>query len=344
MNADADKNKVTAFLVKVMRVIGKRIRIARGDAPAYYPQCTDLTVEGWNANLLPDVVYGAAASDLIFEELAANRPSMICRFGTVELATISSAKTELTLSSALRLLSGDDVVRDIGLHTGLFKSFCKHTGFFPPAATEVRKFVAQSLEEMSLIDILCVWCKQERDFSEALSAARKVRFRDLEPYMHVNPWSRILAGKKVLVVHPFAETIADQYARKRTKLFANPLVLPEFELKTIKAVQSIANNQTPFTTWFDALDHMKAQISASDFDIAIIGCGAYGMPLAAHCKRIGKKSVHLGGQTQLLFGIKGKRWETGHDEIKRMFNEHWVYPGELDRPKNYVAVEGGAYW
>jgi hypothetical protein len=159
-----------------------------------------------------------------------------------------------------------------------------------------------------------------------------------------NPWSRVLAGKKVLVVHPFADTIADQYSRKRTALFANPLVLPEFELKTIKAVQSIANNKSQFLTWFDALDHMKAQIFVTDFDIAIIGCGAYGMPLAAHCKRIGRKAVHLGGQTQLLFGLKGKRWETGHDEITSMFNEHWVYPGEHDKPKDFKVVEGGAYW
>ena len=90
--------------------------------------------------------------------------------------------------------------------------------------------------------------------------------------------------------------------------------------------------------------HTTSRINAIDFDIAIIGCGAYGMPLAAHVKRIGKKAVHLGGQTQLLFGIKGKRWETGHDKIKSMFNEHWVYPSNDERPKNFISVESGAYW
>jgi hypothetical protein len=44
-----------------------------------------------------------------------------------------------------------------------------------------------------------------------------------------------------------------------------------------------------------------------DFDIAIIGCGAYSFPLAANVKRIGKNSVHLGGASQLLFGFSWKK-------------------------------------
>lgn len=49
---------------------------------------------------------------------------------------------------------------------------------------------------------------------------------------------------------------------------------------------------------------MKDEIDKRDYDIALIGCGAYGFPLAAHIKRSGKKAVHLGGALQLLFGIK----------------------------------------
>ncbi len=43
-------------------------------------------------------------------------------------------------------------------------------------------------------------------------------------------------------------------------LFKDKRVLPQFELKTIKAVQSIANNKTSFKTWFDAYDNMCEQI------------------------------------------------------------------------------------
>lgn len=81
--------------------------------------------------------------------------------------------------------------------------------------------------------------------------------------------------------------------------------MPEFELKVLKAVQTLAGGQDDrFTDWFEALDYMYCEALKMEFDVAIIGCGAYGMPLAAKLKQAGKKAVHLGGVTQILFGIK----------------------------------------
>ena len=80
-----------------------------------------------------------------------------------------------------------------------------------------------------------------------------------------------------------------------------------------------------------------------DFEIAIIGCGAYGMPLAAMLKQEGKKVVHMGGVTQALFGIKGKRWvESRVDKVP--FNDAWIYPDKDETPKDAQKVEGGCYW
>ena len=79
-----------------------------------------------------------------------------------------------------------------------------------------------------------------------------------------------------------------------------------------------------------------------DFDIAIIGCGAYGFHLAAHVKRIGKKAVHLGGATQALFGIIGKRWE--NNKVSFYINENWIRPLLEEIPENANTVEGGCYW
>lgn len=343
MRADSDHHPIAARVVQLLRVTGRQMRKRRGLESSFYPACTDLTLAAWDPARFPGVAYGQSASDLIYEEMAAAKPSMICRIGASELNCMAATSTELTLGNAFKLAAGDDLVRDIGMHQGLIRGLCALSGFFPASVPLGRRFVEMMCEDLKDVDVLGTWCKQEVVFRDLLAPARKVRFRDLEPYMHDKPWSRVLAGQRVLVVHPFAETIASQFKR-RAKLFSNPDVLPEFELHTIKAVQSIANTKTEFETWFDALDHMKAQMTATDFDVAVIGCGAYGLPLAAHAKRLGKKGVHLGGQTQLLFGIKGKRWETDHDEIARHFNEHWVYPAEEDRPKDFRVVEGGAYW
>lgn len=94
-----------------------------------------------------------------------------------------------------------------------------------------------------------------------------------------------------------------------------------------------------FKDWFEALDFMKKEIEKVDFEIALIGCGAYGFPLAAHVKSIGKKAVHIGGALQLVYGIKGKRWKNAD-----FINEFWVSPRAEDKPTVWKEVEGGFYW
>jgi hypothetical protein len=99
----------------------------------------------------------------------------------------------------------------------------------------------------------------------------------------------------------------------------------------------------PYKDWFEALDYMKNDISKIDFDIAILGCGAYGLPLASFIKEIGKKAVHLGGSTQMLFGVTGRRWETEYD-MSHIINEHWVRPSGEEVIKDFKKIENGCYW
>lgn len=68
-------------------------------------------------------------------------------------------------------------------------------------------------------------------------------------------------------------------------------------------MQTIADSRDErFSDWFEALEHMYSEAMKEDFDVAIIGCGAYGFPLAAKIKKAGKIGIHLGGAAQLLFG------------------------------------------
>jgi hypothetical protein len=165
--------------------------------------------------------------------------------------------------------------------------------------------------------------------------------RGLEPYYYENPWSEALKGKKVLVIHPFEQSIISQY-EKRKLLFKNEKILPEFELKTLKAVQTIAGEKAEFSDWFAALDYMVEAALKKDFDIAIIGCGAYGFPLAARIKEAGKQAIHLGGATQCLFGIYGERML--HNKIAMHINENWVRPLPSETPEKFKKIENGCYW
>jgi hypothetical protein len=283
---------------------------------------------------------GQAASDLIKQKLGSGKPAMIARFGSGELsAALAFHFAQLPESSprkAWRYISQD--YPEFWWDRCLARGLTRNAGFFPAEEALYDRFASLLIDDMQYVDVLGSWLTGERVFSQQLLSATKVGIEDLQPYHHADPWSEALAGRKVLVIHPFTKSIEAQY-QKRSLLFEDPRVLPEFELKTIKAVQSIAYADTSsvYATWFDALGHMCDQMTHTDFDVAIIGCGAYGFPLAAFAKRLGKQAIHLGGATQLLFGIKGKRWgEIG--------NEHWVHPLPEEHPQGFEKIEGGCYW
>jgi hypothetical protein len=95
--------------------------------------------------------------------------------------------------------------------------------------------------------------------------------------------------------------------------------------------------------WFETLGELKNDMGSEPFDIAIIGAGAYSLPLAVHAKEMGRKAIHLGGATQLFFGIRGRRWDD-QVEFQRLFNESWCRPAAADTPPGRHSVEDGCYW
>lgn len=228
----------------------------------------------------------------------------------------------------------------------------KHTmsnnaGFFPSRDDLLDRFAENFLEHIRNIDILGIWFNYYEDVihRDFCRNAELVELGALEPFHFKNPWSSNLADKTVLVVHPFAESITKQYSEKRRLLFIDLNVLPDFILKTIKPVQSIANATVDYPTWFDAYRYTCNEIRKVDFDVAIIGAGAYGLPLASFVKQLGKQAIHLGGVTQILFGVKGRRWEREYaDSTAKLFNEHWIRPLASEIPKGHTNVEDGCYW
>lgn len=272
----------------------------------------------------------------IYDKIQSGNPFMLARFGSTELLNMWGYEFPAKGEAATRK------------H---FAQLCDCSGFFPHDVKLVKEFVDIQKNSLPEIDVLGIWFHSFEDYY-----IRKLMSKDLhctflfniEPWTAPKmPWTAALKGKKVLVIHPFTETIQSQY-KKRNELFPGTNILPEFDLKTLKAVQTIAGQKDGrFNTWFEALEWMYQEAIKIDFDIAIIGCGAYGMPLAAKLKQSGKQVVHLGGATQLLFGIKGKRWEVRPDlysYVQKYFNDAWVYPADSDKPKQANKVEGGCYW
>jgi hypothetical protein len=253
---------------------------------------------------------------IISEKIKSGESFMLARYGTGEF----------------RSLFGED---DINL-------LYFYSGFFPKDRKLLPKFRKIYLESSKLIDMLAI-SLYKNQFRRKIKFIRKfpninyiIQTFDIGDIRDL--WIKNLEGKKVLVIHPFKSTIKEQM-KKREKLG----ILPKLKsLEIIRAVQTLADNKDPrFETWFDALDYMKKEIDKKDFDIAIIGCGAYGLPLAAYIKSIGKQALHIAGKTQLFFGIKGKRWD---NDPYVNYTKDWIYPLEKDKMKDYKKIEGGAYW
>jgi hypothetical protein len=262
----------------------------------------------------------------IFNVLSVNAPAMIARCGATEMRCIGEY---------LKGCFSEKIKREIQ----------QLSGVFPVTDEFLRKFCEFYIECVGKSDILALWGAgaESKVVHRYCENSRFVELEALEPYYFDNPWSRILKGKKVLVIHPFRPSIMSQY-ENRIKLFTNQDVLPKFrKLTCIQAVQSLAGEKSEFVTWFEALEYMCKEIVKIDFDIAIIGAGAYGLPLASYVKSIGKKAVQLSGATQILFGIKGKRWDK-HPLISLLYNDYWVRPLIEETPKEKQKVEGGSYW
>jgi hypothetical protein len=318
---------MTGLFLKVLRKIYVK---CFGEVKRKKPDCIQ------NPNL---------ASDIIYDALIDNKPCMIARFGANELNVLMNYMSiKSGESQYLSYIQGKAF--DWHWNKSIINNFMTGAGFFPISQKYLEEFCELMLKDIPSIDILGSWLPDEVAIESMLGNVEKIQLELLNPYFSEIPWTKALEGKKVLVVHPFAETIERQY-KKRELLFQHNL-LPEFDLKTVKAVQGIAGNKTDFKDWFEALDYMKSEIDKIDYDICLIGCGAYGFPLAAHVKRMEKKGFHLGGSLQLLFGIRGKRWE--HENYNSVYNyaklvnEHWVKPDDNDRPANANSVEGACYW
>lgn len=298
------------------------------------------------------------ANDYIYKLLSKGEPCMIARFGTTEITCLTNYvaihSNHSYLKKCLNYITG--YCGTPWWNEDHFQTMSLWSGIFPPCQDTAEKFSELYMNDIPLIDLLA--CHQYTEkYMPLRNDIERIQLEMLYPFFVKRPWTRYLKGKKVLVIHPFESSIRHQY-KNREKIFEDPNILPDFKLLTLKAVQTVANTKSEFQDWFEALNWMKNQINYIEFDIAIIGCGAYGLPLAAHVKRLGKQAIHMAGGTQLLFGILGNRWLKEYPTKKiwyyrdkkinldytPLFNEYWIYPLDCDTIKNASFVENACYW
>jgi hypothetical protein len=201
------------------------------------------------------------------------------------------------------------------------------------------------------------WYKPLEDEEEALLRSEgfegnSICLRSIEPY-YCPPfirWTKLLMGRRVAIVSPFAKSCISQY-RRREMIWPNEAsktLLPD-EVHFIPVVTgfppsiSCGRAEWPETIkeWKDAVTHCVE--ACANAEIVLLGCGGIGMLVAAELKRRGKVCIVMGGALQVLFGIKGRRWIT-HQTIRGFWNSAWIMPAEEETPRAAGLIEGGCYW
>lgn len=276
------------------------------------------------------ILSAADGNDLIAQLLKSAEPTAIGKLGSVETQAIQSFIKH----------KGNMEKWDTGIKMHLYRN----AGVFPKNNEVFYRFCLEFLESLKSLDLIALWYNhyESNIVRNYATNAKLAEFQALQPYYHNDPWSEYLENKRVLVIHPFSKSIERQF-QHRGKIWQDERCLPNFQLDTIKVPLSDALVRSDFEDWFDALQYMKTEMSEKEFDVAIVGAGAYSIPIVAHAKKLGKFAIHLGGAAQILFGIKGGRWDS--DEIGlRFYNNYWSRPLQEETPQNAAIVEDGCYW
>jgi hypothetical protein len=286
------------------------------------------------------ILSASEANDLLRDRVARGVPTSAGKIGDTELEVL--VKYEQAHHNPHEFF---DAISRRGPDLDLLHLNC---GVFPKEHAVLVDWADTYLASLSSLDLLGVWFNsgEEAIVGKYAPSATLVRIKGLEPFYHESPWTKELAGRRVVAVTPFAGSVGQQWmSRTGAELFPlNPSMLPAFDLRIVRAPFSAGLRPPSHPNWQAALTHLKSEVAEDEFDMALIGAGAFSLPLCSFVREeLGRSAVHLGGALQLLFGIKGRRWKH-HAPISRLFNDSWIHPLPDETPRTRWKNDGGAYW
>ena len=240
------------------------------------------------------------------------------------------------------------IQKNMKINAGLFGERC------------IEEWCAYMLGNAGLMDEIAMWNPisplQERYFIEKHFPQIKkfLPLRALEPFYQdkaENRWS-LAVQTPFCVVSPFVTTIEGQWSR-RDELFPFPLfATDDFRGCVYVGYSPLICQKTELCSWpesilqegwFAGVQLIVESCVTTGAQFVFVGAGALSLPICFELKKRGISAIHTGGGTQLIFGIKGRRW-LNHGVIAGFFNDTWVSPAVLEVPSNAERIEGGCYF
>ena len=252
------------------------------------------------------------------------------------------------------------VTHNINIH--YLQMLANNTGIYNVNSNTILLYIklyTEAIKNSKALATFPTYIINEQSYFANTYQLAQIHSRSLEPFYacleNIKPWTHALRGKKVLIINPFIESMKKQLA-KNFQIFKDPtkkIFLDDQEFIFYKSYQTSAGNHI-HKNWLETFTLMCNDIQKLDnelhFDIALLGCGGYGLPLCNFIKtKLNKSAIYIGGGLQLLFGVMGHRWEN-RDDWKQIMNDNQEPNNQFIRPSgdeiinNKNAIENGCYW
>jgi hypothetical protein len=223
-------------------------------------------------------------------------------------------------------------------------------GIYLTTNEDATKYTAEYTSAVDSCDMLGVWdgsmytqAIDFYDYARDKYSHKYIPAQSLEPYYYFNEpsYRPLFVNKTILVITSHEHTIRQQVINIDSifpkKIFENCRFI------VVRAPLQYAEccDGRPWTAHFEEL---KNKIRGLKFDVALVGCGGFGMPICNFIyKEMNSSALYVGGALQLFFGVIGTRWLSS-TKIRSLRNSSWCWPLANDKPRGFLHGESQSYW
>jgi hypothetical protein len=270
----------------------------------------------------------------IEDKLYAGQPFIIPRVAGIENIVVFHKKMSERHQQVMKNNAGVQIGNDKSLHL-----YCK-----------------EYTKAFKNCEIYTGWSKRDNVYTTGVGASQDwieynickgkpmvwARALDAFNYIHSNPWTTALRGKRILVISAFTESIKEKIG----KAIYPVELFPDCSFVFLQPLQLQGENFSrewyiEYDKWFINMDTYK-----DSYDVALVSAGGMGNIICNHIFDSHKKSaIYIGGVISTYFGVYNQRMLTENKyAVTAYLNQHWSRPKVSERPAGFKGIEGGCYF
>lgn len=233
---------------------------------------------------------------------------------------------------------------------------CTQAGVFPDSDEFVTQCGSAFMTSLAQMDFLAAHHSPlvDRVLERLDRRPSVIGFNDLEPnrslpYEPMDCYLPDLQDRRVLIITTPADLLVQRAIPDIFTAVWKSTGCPWFYPASVEALSFTSVFDPSVREKFDSSLELESSIcrdlARRDFDIALVGASAMGIPIVRHVKEMGKVGLSLGGHLQVLFGVQGRRWRDDPDWQRDYWNPSWLdMPTETYPRRGGWVVDDGAYW